>query len=157
MQRCVLLLFYADFLLVSKFFMHFCFHFHLNLFKPLCTKGLKAVEEEYFSSTLLPLSYITTECQSPYDWRVLSRKETLKFSREFWGLSVTNYELYPYKLRVCRCVTLLKQIVEEKWKRNKPLPPLRLPLYKVVLKDLVEVEAKLDKNIWRQSFNATCE
>lgn len=67
MQRCVLLLFYADFLLVSKFFMHFCFHFHFNLFKPLYTKGLKAVEENYFSSTLLPLRYITTECQSPYD------------------------------------------------------------------------------------------
>lgn len=33
----------------------------------LSTKGLKAVEENYFSSTLLPLSYITTECQSPYD------------------------------------------------------------------------------------------
>jgi len=47
--------------------------------------------------------------------------------------------------------------VEEKWKRNNPLPPLRLPLYKGISKDLVEVEAKLDKNIWRQPFNATCE
>jgi hypothetical protein len=88
---------------------------------------------------------------------VFSRKETLKFSREFWGLSVTNYELHPYKLRACRYVTLLKQIVEEKWKRNNPLPPLRLPLYKGVFKDLVEVEVKVDKNIWRQPFNATCE
>ena len=60
-------------------------------------------------------------------------------------MSVTNYELHPYKLRACRYVTLLKQIVEEKWKRNNPLPPLRLPLYKGVSKDLVEVEAKLDK------------
>ena len=60
-------------------------------------------------------------------------------------MSVTNYELHPYKLRVCRYVTLLKQIVEEKWKRNNPLPPLILPLYKGVSKDLVEVEAKLDK------------
>jgi hypothetical protein len=47
--------------------------------------------------------------------------------------------------------------VEEKWKRNNPLPPLRFPLYKGISKDLVEVEAKLDKNIWRQPFNATCE
>ena len=61
------------------------------------------------------------------------------------GLSVTNYELHPDKLRACRYVTLLKQIVEEKWKRNNPLPPLRLPLYKGVSKVLVEVEAKLDK------------
>ena len=44
MQRCVLLLFYADFLLVSKFFMHFCFHFHLNPLRPLCTKDLVEVE-----------------------------------------------------------------------------------------------------------------
>ena len=88
---------------------------------------------------------------------MFSRKETPKFSREFWGLSVTNYELHPYKLRACRYVTLLKQIVEEKWKRNNLLPPLRLPLYKGIFKDLVEVEAKLDKYIWRQPFNATCE
>lgn len=47
--------------------MQICFHFHSNPLKPLCTKGLKSVEEEYFSSTLLPLSYITTEYQSPYD------------------------------------------------------------------------------------------
>ena len=44
-----------------------CFHFHLNLFKYLYTKDFKAVEEDYFSSTLLPLRYITTKCQSPYD------------------------------------------------------------------------------------------
>lgn len=53
--------------LVIEIFVQNYFHFHLNQLKPLCTKGLKAVEEEYFSSTLLPLSYITTECQSPYD------------------------------------------------------------------------------------------
>ena len=67
-------------------------------------------------------------------------------------MSVTNYELHPYKLRACRYVTLLKQIVEEKWKRNNPLPPLRLPLYKGVSKDLVEVEAKMDKKIWEDYY-----
>ena len=35
--------------------------------------------------------------------------------------------------------------MEEKWKRNNLLPPLRLHLYKGVSKDLVEVEAKFDK------------
>jgi hypothetical protein len=61
-------------------------------------------------------------------------------------------------LSVCNYLeTNSESEVEEKWKRNNPLPPLRFPLYKVISKDLVEVEAKLDKNIWRQPFNATCE
>ena len=37
------------------------------------------------------------------------------------------------------------------------LPPLKTIVFKGISKDLVEVEVKVDKNIWRQPFNATCE
>lgn len=41
--------------------------------------------------------------------------------------------------------------MEEKWKTNNPLPPLRLPLYKGISNDLVEVEAKLDNKIYEDN------
>jgi hypothetical protein len=48
-------------------------------------------------------------------------------------------------LSVCNYLeTNSESEVEEKWKTNNPLPPLRLPLYKGISKDLVEVEAKFD-------------
>jgi hypothetical protein len=33
-------------------------------------------------------------------------------------------------------------MVEEKWKGNNPLPPLKMPLFTIDTEDLVEVEAK---------------
>jgi hypothetical protein len=36
-------------------------------------------------------------------------------------------------------------MVEEKWKRINPLPPLKMPLFTIDTEDLVEVEAKCNK------------
>jgi len=38
-------------------------------------------------------------------------------------------------------------MVEEKWKRINPLPPLKMPLFTIDTEDLVEVEAKFNKII----------
>jgi hypothetical protein len=42
-------------------------------------------------------------------------------------------------------------MVEERWKRINPLPPLKMPLFTIDTEDLVEVEAKCNKFLakWR--------
>ena len=102
----------------------------------------------HFSSTI----HITANPKSHYDWRVVSRKETLKFSREFIGLLPCNYPFSTSQRGVTRRQTLSPlpsntktQKVEAKWKRNNPLPLTEIIIYKGVLSVLVEVEAYLHK------------
>jgi hypothetical protein len=93
---------------------------------------------------------------------VVSRKETLKFSREFIGLLPCNYPFSTSKRGVTRRQTLSPlpsntktQKVEAKWKRNNPLPLAETIIYKGILSVLVEVEANLPKNFQNEIPQAT--